>query len=217
MDLRQQSFHLPQSESPPLGRAEQIRKRVFDFVISLVALFFLVPLFLIVALAIKLESPGPVLFRQRRRGFSRKEFQIFKFRSMKVVEDGPQINQAQKDDPRVTRIGRFLRITSIDELPQLLNVLRGEMSLVGPRPHAVAHDDFYTNLIENYAYRHHMKPGLTGWAQVNGYRGPTPRIEDMEKRIQYDLYYINNWSLSFDIAILFKTIKVVFCGDKNAF
>ena len=160
---------------------------------------------LISALAIKLDSAGPIIFRQRRTGFDGYTFFINKFRTMSVMEDGPQITQTKPNDVRVTRVGRLLRQSSIDELPQLLNVIRGDMSLVGPRPHALAHDDHYGAMISNYAYRHHVKPGITGWAQVNGWRGETKRMEEMEKRIEFDLWDINNWSVSLDFKIMRRT------------
>jgi undecaprenyl-phosphate galactose phosphotransferase/putative colanic acid biosynthesis UDP-glucose lipid carrier transferase len=152
-----------------------------------------------------MDSAGPVLFRQRRRGFNGRVFTIYKFRTMHVLEDGDVIVPAARDDVRTTRIGRALRRTSIDELPQLLNVLKGEMSLVGPRPHAVAHDDGFGKLIGNYAYRQHVKPGITGWAQVNGFRGGTPQIELMQQRIALDLWYIKHWSIWLDIRIALLT------------
>ena len=155
---------------------------------------------------IKLESSGPVIFSQRRKGFNGREFKIFKFRTMNVLEDGHVIPQARRNDPRVTRVGRILRTTSIDELPQLLNVLRGQMSLVGPRPHAVAHDDGYTKVIAKYAFRQHVKPGLTGWAQVNGFRGETAQLELMERRVECDLWYIKNWSFWLDLRIIVLTV-----------
>jgi undecaprenyl-phosphate galactose phosphotransferase/putative colanic acid biosynthesis UDP-glucose lipid carrier transferase len=168
-------------------------------------LIVLVPLFLVVAMLIKLESRGPVIFSQRRKGFNGCEFKIFKFRTMNVLEDGHILPQARRNDPRVTRVGRILRNTSADELPQLLNVVRGQMSLVGPRPHAVAHDDGYTKVIAKYALRQHVKPGLTGWAQVNGFRGETAQIELMERRVECDLWYIKNWSFWLDLRILALT------------
>jgi undecaprenyl-phosphate galactose phosphotransferase/putative colanic acid biosynthesis UDP-glucose lipid carrier transferase len=145
------------------------------------------------------------MFRQRRCGFNGREFTIYKFRSMTVLEDGTTIRQARPNDDRVTWLGRALRATSIDELPQLINVLRGEMSLVGPRPHALAHDTEYGRLIANYAYRHHVKPGITGWAQVNGFRGETAQLELMNQRIDLDLWYINNWSVWLDLRIMLRT------------
>jgi len=166
---------------------------------------FLWPLFLMAAIAIKLDSDGPIIFRQRRNGFNAKEFVIFKFRTMTVVEDGAAITQACRGDHRATRVGKFLRRSSIDELPQLLNVLKGDMSLVGPRPHAIAHDKEYKGHIADYGFRHHIKPGITGWAQVNGLRGETRSLEKMTERVKLDLWYINNWSLGFDINILART------------
>jgi undecaprenyl-phosphate galactose phosphotransferase/putative colanic acid biosynthesis UDP-glucose lipid carrier transferase len=168
-------------------------------------LIVLIPLFAVVALLIRLESSGPVIFRQRRKGFTGREFTIFKFRTMNVLEDGSVIAQARRNDPRVTRVGRVLRATSIDELPQLLNVLLGHMSIVGPRPHALAHDDGYAKLIAKYAFRQHVKPGLTGWAQVNGFRGETAHLELMEQRVDCDLWYIKNWSFWLDLRILVLT------------
>jgi lipopolysaccharide/colanic/teichoic acid biosynthesis glycosyltransferase len=165
----------------------------------------LAPMLCLVALAIRLESPGSAIFRQRRNGFNGLEFVIFKFRTMFVVEDGDTIAQARKRDPRVTKLGGMLRRWSIDELPQLLNVLRGDMSLVGPRPHARAHDTEYSQLVGNYAFRHHVKPGLTGWAQIHGLRGETATVESMAKRIEYDLWYINNWSALLDVRIVLRT------------
>jgi undecaprenyl-phosphate galactose phosphotransferase/putative colanic acid biosynthesis UDP-glucose lipid carrier transferase len=193
----------------PLSRAERLAKRACDAVLATIALVLLAPLMLLTAVAIKLDSPGPIIFRQRRTGFNERMFFIYKFRTMSVIEDGPQIVQTLRDDPRVTKLGRLLRQSSIDELPQLFNVLKGEMSLVGPRPHAVAHDDHYGAVISSYAYRHHVKPGITGWAQVNGLRGETQRIEDMERRIDLDLWYINNWSLILDFRIIWRTCLVL--------
>jgi exopolysaccharide biosynthesis polyprenyl glycosylphosphotransferase len=163
---------------------------------------------LVAALVIKLDSRGPVFFLQKRNGFNGKTFDIFKFRTMHVLEDGPAVKQATRDDPRVTRIGRWLRRSSIDELPQLFNVIRGEMSLVGPRPHATSHNSEYEKLIANYAFRHHVKPGLTGWAQVNGSRGETTQVDQMERRVEYDLWYINNWSPILDLRIVLQTVMV---------
>ncbi|MGH6852188.1 MAG: exopolysaccharide biosynthesis polyprenyl glycosylphosphotransferase [Methylocella sp.] len=189
----------------PLSAFESAVKRTLDVGGSLTAILMLCPLFLLAAIAIKLDSAGPIIFRQRRTGFNAKEFVIFKFRTMSVLEDGPAIAQACRDDPRATLVGKFLRRSSIDELPQLLNVLKGEMSLVGPRPHAVAHDKEYAAHIACYGLRHKVKPGITGWAQVNGSRGETPSIEKMTERVKMDLWYINNWSLGFDINILVRT------------
>lgn len=193
----------------PLSRFELAQKRTLDIAVSAMALTVLLPLLAAVAVAIKLDSKGPVIFRQRRNGFGGREFTIFKFRSMTVMEDGEKVVQAQRNDARVTRVGRVLRSTSLDELPQVLNVLLGHMSIVGPRPHALAHDDVYSKLISGYAFRHHVKPGITGWAQVKGLRGETAQIELMERRIEMDLWYINNWSLWLDIRIILRTFVEV--------
>ncbi|MBB4379894.1 undecaprenyl-phosphate galactose phosphotransferase/putative colanic acid biosynthesis UDP-glucose lipid carrier transferase [Bradyrhizobium sp. SBR1B] len=189
----------------PLSWKERTVKRTLDLLGAGLALIVFTPVMLMTALLIKLTSRGPVFFRQTRNGFNGRAFKIIKFRTMRVLEDGPTVRQAEKDDPRVTRIGRWLRKTSIDELPQLFNVLNGDMSLVGPRPHATAHNTKYEQIIGNYAFRHHVKPGITGWAQVNGYRGETRAIELMEKRVEHDLWYVNNWSLRLDVWILART------------
>jgi Undecaprenyl-phosphate glucose phosphotransferase len=190
----------------PLTRLEQVVKRAFDLVGAFAVLLVLSPLMLATAIFIKLDSAGPMLFFQKRNGFSGRSFNIVKFRTMRVLENGQLIRQAQRDDPRVTRVGRILRRSNIDELPQLLNVLSGEMSLVGPRPHATAHDDEYAKLVGNYAFRNHVKPGITGWAQVSGYRGETATVDLMAKRVELDLWYINHWSVWLDIRILLRTM-----------
>lgn len=200
----------------PLTIIECAIKRSLDIVLSSAALIALAPTFLIVAILIKIDSRGPVFFSQLRNGFNNKEFRIFKFRSMTVMEEGSEVKQATRNDKRVTRLGRWLRRSSIDELPQFLNVLRGEMSLVGPRPHAVVHDDEYKKLISRYAFRFHLKPGITGWAQVNGLRGETATVDLMEKRVDFDLWYINNWSLWLDLKILWKTSAAVM-GHKDVY
>jgi Undecaprenyl-phosphate glucose phosphotransferase len=200
----------------PLSKFERASKRALDIAVACVALIPLLPVMLVTALTIKLESSGPVLFRQQRAGFNSKRFSIFKFRTMVVMDDGDTVAQAKRLDPRVTRVGRILRATSIDELPQLFNVLRGEMSLIGPRPHAIAHDSFYGNLLSEYAFRHHVKPGMTGWAQVNGCRGRTPRVEHMQSRVDLDLWYIKNWSVGLDLWILLKTFVEV-ARRRNAY
>jgi Undecaprenyl-phosphate glucose phosphotransferase len=192
----------------PLSHAERTAKRIFDLSLAAAGLLTLMPLMLVTALLIKLDSRGPILFRQKRNGFNGQAFNIFKFRTMHVLEDGLVVQQATRNDPRVTRLGRWLRRSSIDELPQLFNVIRGDMSLVGPRPHATSHDSEYEKLIANYAFRHHVKPGLTGWAQVNGYRGETRRIEQMQCRVEHDLWYINNWSPVLDLKIIIRTLAV---------
>ena len=201
---RTQEFTI-ELQRPPLSSAELALKRAFDLVLASALLIAMVPLFLVVAMLIKLESRGPVIFSQRRKGFNGREFKIFKFRTMNVLEDGQVVPQARRNDPRVTRVGRLLRTTSIDELPQLLNVLLGQMSLVGPRPHAVAHDDSYTNVIAKYALRQHVKPGLSGWAQVNGFRGEAVQIELIERRVECDLWYIKNWNFLLDVRIIVLT------------
>ena len=197
------SFRLPADSMSGVGAA---MKRACDVVLSLVALILLSPLFALVAIAIKLDSKGPVLYRQARHGFNKNQFRIYKFRSMRTTEQGAAIKQAIANDPRVTRVGRILRRFNIDELPQLLNVLRGEMSLVGPRPHALVHDMAFETEISLYARRHNVKPGITGWAQVNGLRGETDTPEKIWQRVHFDLHYIDNWSLVFDIWIMCLTV-----------
>jgi Undecaprenyl-phosphate glucose phosphotransferase len=194
----------------PLTNIEQAFKRTFDVIGAGIAIVLLSPLMLMTALLIKLDSSGPVLFKQKRNGFNDSTFAIYKFRTMRVLEDGNIIPQATPDDPRVTRIGRWLRQTSIDELPQLFNVLTGNMSLVGPRPHAVAHNNEYQKVVSNYAFRHHVKPGITGWAQVNGFRGQTQTVDLMVRRVEYDLWYINHWSLWLDLRIILKTLALAY-------
>jgi putative colanic acid biosynthesis UDP-glucose lipid carrier transferase len=181
-------------------------KRIMDVVFSAIGLLLLSPLLFAVTLLIKLDSKGPVIFRQRRYGLDGEIIDVHKFRSMTVTEDGPQIQQATQNDKRVTRVGRFLRRHSIDELPQLVDVLQGRMSLVGPRPHAVAHNEEYRGLIKGYMVRHKVLPGITGLAQVNGCRGETSKLEDMKARIEYDLEYLRRWSPWLDIRILFQTV-----------
>ncbi len=199
----------------PLEGWGSILKTIEDFVLGAILLVALSPLLMLVAIAVKLQGKGPILFAQQRHGFNNAVFRIYKFRTMTVAEDGETIQQAQKDDARITTLGKFLRRYSLDELPQLFNVIRGEMSLVGPRPHALAHNHQYAQLIENYSGRHKVKPGITGWAQVNGYRGETSENELMEQRVKFDLGYIDAWSLWFDFKILLLTIlAVVF--PKNA-
>jgi Undecaprenyl-phosphate glucose phosphotransferase len=190
----------------PLSPFEVLLKRVIDVVGAAAALLLLSPLFFVVAIAIRLDSEGPVLFRQLRYGFNQKPFWIIKFRTMVVHDCGGTVPQAQKDDPRLTRVGQFLRRWNLDELPQLINVLRGDMSLVGPRPHAVPHNLDFERRMVLYARRHNVKPGLTGWAQVNGFRGPTDTEDKIRRRLEHDLYYIDNWSLAFDLVIIGRTV-----------
>lgn len=199
-------------QKSPRSKTAQTIKRVFDLVIAGISLIILAPLLIASAAAIKLDSSGPVIFAQRRKGLNGKTFSIYKFRTMNVMEDGPSVIQAMKYDARVTRVGRLLRRTSIDELPQLFNVLIGDMSIVGPRPHATAHDEQYSGLITGYKLRHQVKPGITGWAQVHGFRGETSTLEKMMKRLQYDLWYINNWNILLDFWILARTGAVVLQG-----
>lgn len=189
----------------PLSLLERAAKRLIDLIGAVVALIVLSPLLAATAVAIRLDSPGPILFKQQRCGFNGRGFAIYKFRTMSVLEDGPSVLQARKIDSRITRIGKWLRRTSIDELPQLFNVLDGSMSLVGPRPHAIAHDGQFDKAVHNYAFRRRVKPGLTGWAQIHGCRGPTPTAALIERRVEYDLWYIDNWSLRLDFAILLQT------------
>jgi putative colanic acid biosysnthesis UDP-glucose lipid carrier transferase len=191
-------------------------KRVSDVVLSLLILVLISPILLGVAFAVKWGSPGPAIFRQRRYGLDGKEIVVYKFRSMTVTEDGASVQQATKNDSRITPIGAFLRKTSLDELPQFINVLQGRMSIVGPRPHAVAHNEMYRKLIKGYMVRHKVKPGITGWAQVNGYRGETETLEKMQGRIDCDLDYLRHWSLRLDLYIIFKTIRLV-VGDSKAY
>jgi len=200
----------------PLSVSERFAKRALDLIVATVGIVLLTPMFLIIALAIKLDSPGPALFMQTRHGFNSKKFKIFKFRTMTALDDGTTIKQAVRGDARVTNIGTWLRKTSIDELPQLFNVLKGEMSIVGPRPHAAAHDDHYEQLISCYAFRHHMKPGITGWAQVKGCRGETPTLERMKERVDYDIWYVDNWSVLLDLKIIFGTVLELMRG-RNAY
>jgi putative colanic acid biosynthesis UDP-glucose lipid carrier transferase len=200
----------------PFSGVDSVVKYVSDFVLALLILVLISPIMLGIALAVVLTSPGPAIFRQRRYGLNGEEITVYKFRSMTVREDGSNVVQAQKDDPRVTKIGAFLRRTSLDELPQFVNVLQGRMSIVGPRPHAVAHNELYRKLIKGYMLRHKVRPGITGWAQVNGMRGETEVLEKMQGRIDHDLYYLQNWSIWFDLWIILRTVGVVLRRD-NAY
>jgi Undecaprenyl-phosphate glucose phosphotransferase len=196
----------------PPSEHNGVVKNLFDCALAIVGLVALCPLLALVAIAIKLDSPGPVFFRQRRYGRNNRIFRIFKFRTMTVAEDGDHVQQARLHDPRVTRVGRFLRRTSIDELPQLFNVLTGEMSIVGPRPHALAHDQDFESQLDQFSRRRRVRPGLTGWAQVNGYRGETKSADAIRGRMNHDLYYIDNWSIWLDIEIITRTMFVLFRG-----
>jgi putative colanic acid biosysnthesis UDP-glucose lipid carrier transferase len=200
----------------PLQGMSGVWKRAFDVLLASLVLLLFWPALLVLALAIKLSSPGPVLFKQRRYGLNGEEILVYKFRSMTVCEDGPIVAQAIERDLRVTRVGAFLRRNSLDELPQILNVLEGKMSFVGPRPHAVAHNEEYRKLISGYMIRHKVRPGITGWAQVNGLRGETSTVEKMQQRVQYDLDYLKNWSLGLDLKIIARTSLIVL-RDRNAY
>jgi Undecaprenyl-phosphate glucose phosphotransferase len=201
----------------PLPASAQFKKAVFDRVFATLALVSLMPLLLCIAIAVKISSPGPVLFKQRRKGADGRVFTIYKFRTMRVHKEAPgTVSQAKRDDPRVTRIGAFLRRTSLDELPQFYNVLRGDMSVVGPRPHALEHDDLYQRVVTGYIHRYRIKPGITGWAQVNGFRGETDRLEKMEMRVAHDLYYLGHWSFWLDMRIIAATIVHGLIG-RNAY
>jgi Undecaprenyl-phosphate glucose phosphotransferase len=209
-------YNLLQIRPKPISEWAGLLKMIIDYGIGLLALMIFAPVMAAIAVAIKLDSRGPVFFRQRRHGYNHCVINVFKFRTMRVAEDGERIDQARKDDPRVTRIGKVLRRTSLDELPQLFNVLKGEMSLVGPRPHAVAHNRFYAERIARYAHRHCVKPGITGWAQIKGCRGPTEDLDLMRRRIECDLYYVENWSPLLDLRILVLTPFLGFF-NRNAF
>jgi putative colanic acid biosynthesis UDP-glucose lipid carrier transferase len=199
----------------PLADWAPFVKKIEDTLLGLAFLLVTLPIFALAAIAIRMEGNGPVFFRQRRRGLNQRVIEVLKFRTMNVMEDGDDVRQATAHDPRVTRVGRILRRTSLDELPQLLNVLKGEMSLVGPRPHALVHDEQFGEQLERYANRHQVKPGITGLAQVNGFRGETGTAEKMRRRVEYDLEYINNWSLGLDLKILARTFLAVSTG-RNA-
>ena len=198
----------------PFRGADGALKRLSDIVLSLLILTLIAPLLLVLALAVKFTSPGPIIFKQRRYGLDGNEIVVYKFRSMTVTEDGTHIVQAKAGDKRVTPLGALMRRTSMDELPQFVNVLQGRMSIVGPRPHAVAHNELYRKLIKGYMVRHKVRPGITGWAQVNGYRGETTTLDKMKGRIDYDLDYLRNWSLRLDLHIILKTIRLVLKDEK---
>ena len=202
-------------ETPFIGLAA-LPKRIIDFIGAFIALILLSPVMLTVAIGVKMSSPGPIFFKQVRYGIAGKAINVFKFRSMKMAAKDTPVVQATVGDIRVTKFGSFIRKTSLDELPQLFNVLNGDMSLVGPRPHAVAHNELYRKLVNGYMFRHKIKPGITGWAQVNGLRGETDTLEKMQARVDYDLYYLQHWSIWLDFVILWRTVKVLF-GDKNAY
>ena len=200
----------------PFTGINQFVKRAEDLVLASLIIVLISPLLLAVALGVKLSSPGPVLFRQRRNGLDGREIVVWKFRSMRTQDDGPVVKQATRDDPRITPFGAFIRRTSLDELPQFFNVLQGRMSIVGPRPHAVAHNDEYRELIRAYMVRHKVKPGITGWAQVNGHRGETDTLDKMRARVEYDLEYLHHWSLGLDLRIIARTVALVL-WDRHAY
>ena len=200
----------------PFQGASEALKRFEDIVLSFLILCFLFFPMILIAMAVKLTSPGPIIFKQKRYGLDGKKIFVYKFRSMTTQDNGPVVKQATKNDPRITKLGAFLRRTSLDELPQFINVLQGRMSIVGPRPHAIAHNEEYRKIIEGYMLRHKVRPGITGWAQVNGFRGETDTVEKMQKRVEYDLEYIHNWSVWLDVKIIIKTaFGSLF--DKNAY
>lgn len=216
-DLAQISLYRPVPFKEFSHSVNSASKRVFDVICSLGGLIFLAPLLIMIAILVKTTSPGPVLFVQLRTGLGGKTFVIFKFRTMTTLENGERIVQACRHDSRITRIGTFLRRSSLDELPQLWNVLIGDMSIVGPRPHAVAHDHYYGALLVDYRDRFRAKPGITGLAQCNGARGPTETLDKMRRRVRLDLAYIERWSLAMEALILVKTLKVILAGDDCAF
>lgn len=203
------------NESPFTG-INGVVKSASDYILASLAIILISPLLACITLAVKITSPGPIIFKQRRYGLNGEKIVVYKFRTMTVTEDGKNIQQAKQNDQRFTKIGGFLRRTSLDELPQFFNVLQGRMSIVGPRPHAVAHNELYRKLIKGYMLRHKAKPGITGWAQVNGWRGETETLEKMKARIEHDLYYLKNWTIWLDIWIILKTVWIVLRKD-NAY
>ncbi|MBD9424673.1 undecaprenyl-phosphate glucose phosphotransferase [Pseudomonas sp. PDM15] len=201
----------------PMDGSARIVKRIEDLLLGTLIALLVLPVCVAIGLAIKFSSPGPVLFKQYRTGINGQKFKVYKFRSMVVHQESmEQVTQAVKGDVRITKLGAFLRRTSLDELPQFYNVLQGRMSIVGPRPHALAHNEFYKDLVESYMQRHKVKPGITGWAQVNGFRGETDTLDKMQKRVEHDLWYIDNWSLGLDLRIIFETLYKGFAG-RNAY
>ena len=200
----------------PFTGTNELTKRVSDVVLASIILVLIAPVMLAIAVGVKLSSPGPIVFKQRRNGLDGSEIIVYKFRSMTAMDNGSVVLQAKPNDPRLTPFGAFIRRTSLDELPQFINVLQGHMSIVGPRPHAVAHNEEYRTLIKAYMVRHKVKPGITGWAQVNGHRGETDTIEKMRARVEFDLEYLRNWSLALDLQIIIRTIRVAFF-DRQAY
>jgi putative colanic acid biosysnthesis UDP-glucose lipid carrier transferase len=216
-DAKAAELYAPKPIGPMGDAARSLAKRVFDVVVSGCAVIALSPLLLILALMVKLTSRGPVLFKQVRTGLNGKPFVILKFRTMTVQESGTSVVQARRDDHRLTPIGGFLRSSSFDELPQFLNVLQGDMSIVGPRPHAIAHDMHYGGMIPTYAERFRVRPGITGLAQCNGARGPTETIDKMRRRVRLDIAYVERWNWMMEMRIILKTIRVLSAGDEAAF
>ena len=202
-------------ETPFYG-VRGLLKRSTDTVFALLILVLIWPLLLAITAGVKLTSPGPAIFKQTRYGLDGRRIVVYKFRTMRVCEDGEDVTQAKRHDDRVTRFGSFLRRTSLDELPQFINVLQGRMSIVGPRPHAVAHNELYRKVIDGYMVRHKVKPGITGWAQINGYRGETETLDKMRARVEYDLDYLRNWSVALDLWIMLKTARLIL-WDRMAF
>jgi putative colanic acid biosynthesis UDP-glucose lipid carrier transferase len=198
----------------PFTGTNRLIKRVSDIILSVLILLLIFPIMIAVAIGVKTSSPGPIIFRQKRNGLDGEEIIVYKFRSMRAMDNGPVVKQATKGDPRITPFGAFIRKTSLDELPQFINVLQGRMSIVGPRPHAVAHNEMYRQLIKAYMVRHKVKPGITGWAQVNGHRGETDTLDKMQARVEYDLEYLRNWSLGLDLVIILRTIKSIWADSK---
>jgi putative colanic acid biosynthesis UDP-glucose lipid carrier transferase len=201
----------------PFTGVDAVVKRASDLLIAGLAVLLLAPVMAVIALAVRLDSAGPALFRQRRNGLDGREIVVWKFRTMRVMQDGASVPQATPGDPRVTRVGAFLRRTSLDELPQFFNVLQGRMSVVGPRPHAVAHNEQYRALIRAYQIRHKVRPGITGWAQVHGCRGETDTLAKMQQRVEYDIDYLRHWSLALDLRIVWRTARLVLRGDEQAY
>jgi putative colanic acid biosynthesis UDP-glucose lipid carrier transferase len=217
VDARAAELFAPRPQGPLGNAARNPMKRIFDIAVSAVVLIALLPLFIMLAILVKLTSNGPVLFRQVRTGLGGDPFVILKFRTMTVQEYGKSIVQARRNDHRLTPIGAFLRSSSLDELPQFLNVLLGDMSIVGPRPHAIAHDMHYGGMIPTYCERFRVRPGITGFAQCNGARGPTETLDKMRRRVRLDLAYVERWSWVMEMKIIAKTVKVLVAGDDTAF
>lgn len=202
-------------ETPFTGRSG-VAKRLLDVILSILILILISPILLSFAIAVKLSSPGPIIFKQRRYGLDGRQIWVYKFRSMTVTEDGANVQQATRNDKRITPLGAFMRKTSVDELPQFINVLQGRMSIVGPRPHAISHNEMYRKLIKGYMVRHKVRPGITGWAQVNGFRGETDSLDKMEGRIRFDLEYLRNWTVALDLYIIYRTVRLIF-NDAHAY